>query len=921
MKKFVLSVFAVAFSLAVNAQTIGQLIENSPNHNILEQAIAEAGLTSLYEGDGPLTLFGPEDAAFQAFPQDLLAAYFTDPTGVLSDILKYHTVPANVGLGALNDGMTLNTALQGQSLSVAVDGDNVYINDALITVGNYTASNGRAHSINGVLVPETKTLYHLLNQNESVSMFTTALDASGLGQMLSEFGTYTLFVPTNAVLEALPEGLWQTWMGQPNGILHDVLQNHILDTVLTTNLMESGLQLTTLLGDTLEVTVDNGVITVGDVTLMMSNVVAVNGVAHVIDAVILPAERTVYDMVATHPDLGQLHSSIDLTELQNTLSGTGAFTMFAPTDAAIDALPEGMWEDILTDPDGELSDLLGGHVLGEIVRAFELLQGTTWTALNGEELEVSTEGTAVYVNGAKIVVSDLIGTNGVVHVVDAVIIEIPPCTTYSGGPWVNFNSIFGGAPVAENGVCPIFQITSFEVYASESYTIDGFQEGVTYTFSICDGPGAGSWEPELAVYDPNGDLLVMVEDCQITWTAPMDGTYLVGIQEAGFCGEESPNLSTDNGYPTLTCESLNTVFTSIALSDDHETLESALIAADLVETLNGEGPFTVFAPTDEAFSLLPDGLWDYWLSDAEGLLSAVLGYHLVENEFLSEQLTDGLMIATQSGEPVHITVENGDVFVNDAMIVTADVVTDNGVVHVVDAVLVPQEAPTVYDVISQSGQHTTFKTLVDLAGLADLMNGAEPLTVFAPSDDAFDAMEEGVLVELMDSPVDTIAKFIQHHVYSGIAFLADMTEGTMQTLAGETVTVSVEGGSVSIDGHTIAEADLTAINGLVHVLDGVLTYNGFSIGVDDIVGLSRLSIFPNPTEGKLNLDFTVLESSKLVVRIIDAVGHTVKVRDFGSQRTGSVRHTIDLHGLAAGIYLVELQFGDERVARKVRVDR
>ncbi len=132
--------------------------------------------------------------------------------------------------------------------------------------------------------------------------------------------------------------------------------------------------------------------------------------------------------------------------------------------------------------------------------------------------------------------------------------EPDTCLTYNAGPWTDFNSEFGGAPEAdEDGVCPVNEITAFEIFASESYTIDNFVAGTTYTFAFCEGGSAGAWDAAISVTDPNGDLVVYVEDCTVTWTAPIDGTYIIGISELGHCFD-SQNTATNNGFPSLTCE-------------------------------------------------------------------------------------------------------------------------------------------------------------------------------------------------------------------------------------------------------------------------------------------------------------------------------------------------------------------------------
>ncbi|TVQ89336.1 MAG: DUF4623 domain-containing protein, partial [Bacteroidetes bacterium] len=133
-----------------------------------------------------------------------------------------------------------------------------------------------------------------------------------------------------------------------------------------------------------------------------------------------------------------------------------------------------------------------------------------------------------------------------------------------------------------------------------------------------------------------------------------------------------------------------TVVDIIVGSDDHTTLAAAVAAAGLVETLQGEGPFTVFAPTDDAFDLLPEGLLDDLLDDPEGLLTDILLYHVVGALALSTDLEDGQEITTLFGEDVVVTITNGDVFINDAQVILADLLAENGVVHVIDAVLVPE---------------------------------------------------------------------------------------------------------------------------------------------------------------------------------------------------------------------------------------
>ena len=119
------------------------------------------------------------------------------------------------------------------------------------------------------------------------------------------------------------------------------------------------------------------------------------------------------------------------------------------------------------------------------------------------------------------------------------------------------------------------------------------------------------------------------------------------------------------------------------------TLVAAVQAAGLVETLKGEGPFTVFAPTDDAFAALPEGTVDALLADPAAL-AAILTYHVVAGKVMSTDLTEGMTATTVNGAPITITLEGG-AKVNGANIVQADIATTNGVIHVIDAVILPPQ--------------------------------------------------------------------------------------------------------------------------------------------------------------------------------------------------------------------------------------
>ena len=271
----------------------------------------------------------------------------------------------------------------------------------------------------------------------------------------------------------------------------------------------------------------------------------------------------------------------------------------------------------------------------------------------------------------------------------------------------------------------------------------------------------------------------------------------------------------------------NTVVDVIVNSEDHTLLEAAVGAAGLVDALSGEGPFTVFAPTDEAIVALTEALE----ITAEQLLALpnlgdILQYHVVGASAYAADLSDGQMIETLVGEDVTVSITADGVFINDAQVTVADIAADNGVVHVIDAVLLPPapQTNTVVDIIVNSEDHTLLEAAVGAAGLVDALSAEGPFTVFAPTDEAFTALAEAFDVtveELLAYPL--LGAVLQYHVVGAEAYSADLSDGQMiTTLLGEDVTVSITADGVFINQAQVIVADIAADNGVVHVIDAVL---------------------------------------------------------------------------------------------------
>ena len=208
----------------------------------------------------------------------------------------------------------------------------------------------------------------------------------------------------------------------------------------------------------------------------------------------------------------------------------------------------------------------------------------------------------------------------------------------------------------------------------------------------------------------------------------------------------------------------------IAVTDGRfTTLVAALQAADLAETLAGGGPFTVFAPTDDAFAKLPEGTVEALLEDIPALTDILL-YHVLSGEVLAEDVLALEEAETLLGENVSIRVEGDMVYINDAQVVITDIMADNGVIHVIDTVLLPPEEEeslgTIVDIAVADGRFTTLVAALQAAELAEALADEGPFTVFAPTDDAFAKLPEGTIDALL-ADIPALSDILLYHVVSG----------------------------------------------------------------------------------------------------------------------------------------------------------
>jgi len=265
------------------------------------------------------------------------------------------------------------------------------------------------------------------------------------------------------------------------------------------------------------------------------------------------------------------------------------------------------------------------------------------------------------------------------------------------------------------------------------------------------------------------------------------------------------------------------------------TLVTAVSAGGLVSTLEGPGPFTVFAPTNDAFNALPAGVLDNLLKpENKAQLVDILTYHVVAGNVQSGNLTNGELVPTVEGKNVSVNIEAvGGVYLNigtqSANVIQADVEASNGVVHLINAVLLPPSPPSTDNIVQLAQSVSDLSTLVTAvvaAGLASTLSGPGPFTVLAPTNEAFAALPAGVLDNLLkpENKAQLVA-VLTYHVISGDVYSYEINDGTAAPSLdnGAKLSFNAKYGAITINGASkVLLANVGASNGVVHLINAVL---------------------------------------------------------------------------------------------------
>lgn len=511
---------------------------------------------------------------------------------------------------------------------------------------------------------------------------------------------------------------------------------------------------------------------------------------------------TIVDIAAGNGDFSTLVAAVQAAGLVDTLSSEGPFTVFAPTDEAFAAALEALGltaEQLLADT-GTLTTILTYHVVPGKVMAADVVGLDSATTVQGEDITIAVDGSNVMVNNANVVATDIEASNGVIHVIDAVI--LPPSVVEALG----MAQEDMGPPAMENMVH--IRVAHF---SPDTPAVDVYVNG------------------ELSAVQ--GLAFPSITD----WIALEPGTYNIAVAPAGTSLADAaigPADFTLNAPGWLTIAAVG-------------SLEAGTLAPAIIDETDAFGDeladdsarITVFHGIEDAPAV------DVRLADGTVLVPqlAFPGSQGSNDGVFTLDVPAGTydlqVVPAGATEPVVIDLPGTEVAAGMRYLVAATGTLDNPGVALaatdLAAMMMPaeeamMEAPTesIVDIAVGNDDFSTLVAAVQAAGLAETLSGEGPFTVFAPTDAAFEAAFDalGVTAEDVLSDTDTLTNILLYHVVDGQALAADVVGlNSVTTLEGQPITITVEDGNVFLnDTIQVTTTDIQASNGVIHVIDGVL---------------------------------------------------------------------------------------------------
>ncbi|XP_029957373.1 periostin isoform X2 [Salarias fasciatus] len=393
--------------------TIKDHLEVSDELTSFSTAALASDLMEKLGQPGHFTLFAPTNEAFEKLGPGYLERILEDKE-IISALVKYHMLNSVQCAEAIMAGSVYETE-EGSTIEIGCDGSSLTVNGIkMVLKKDIVASNGVIHLIDQVLVPNSaKEVMELVG--ESQTTFSDMMSELGLAAALGPKTEYTLLAPVNNVFT-------DEVMSTDQSLLRYILENHILKLKVTLSELYNGQLLETLAGKLLRVFIYRTAVCIENSCMLRGSKEGSNGALHVMNTLIKPAEKTMYELLVADGRFKIFLSLMETAGLDETLKQEGSYTIFAPTDDAFDGLNSDDF-DLLKSDINALRTILLYHLSNGIFINGGLQGGVTnlLKTLQGNNLQVLSVNNSIHVNSVDVPDSDLMATNGVIHVVKNVL--------------------------------------------------------------------------------------------------------------------------------------------------------------------------------------------------------------------------------------------------------------------------------------------------------------------------------------------------------------------------------------------------------------------------------------------------------------------------------------------------------------------
>lgn len=611
-----------------------------------------------------------------------------------------------------------------------------FIAVGLLAIFTFTA----CEEDNNDLTPKpTKDIVELAQATTTLSTLVTAITTADLATTLKGTGPFTVFAPSNEAFEALEEGVLETLLANPE-LLAEVLQYHVVSGKVMSSDLKNGTVQTLLSGKSISIAISGMSVTLNGTSMVtMADVESTNGVVHIIDEVLLPQgfelpKDNIVEIASATPSLSILVQALTkFPSLVNALSAEGTYTVFAPTNEAFEALLGTIGQTSLDDiPLNVLERLLKYHVISTAaLMSTDLTDGQMAATILSANDKITVDiNSSIMINNATVTIPNIEASNGIVHVVNSVLVpqlELSIVNTIVEPAYFNKNFSLLTAAVVKADLLttltnPEANLTLFapnnDAFNAAGITsIDGLSANdltPILTYHVLGSQVFGNGLPATgsAIETLGGNFYLSINS---------NGAFINGLTKITTATLSGDALDYNNGVVhlinrTILPASKNVVEIAVAASQASSgaqfgqlvaaltAVENAPGAADLITILSGNGPFTVFAPTDAAFSALYTlaGVADFNALVAAvgiGTIEAVLKYHVLDGRVFSTDLPNlSSSTVTSLGGTFtlnlsSLTITDTDAALSlgttDASIVDTDIKGTNGVIHVINKVLLP----------------------------------------------------------------------------------------------------------------------------------------------------------------------------------------------------------------------------------------